>query len=117
MANARTANSISAGDQDSFFRARWIIHMSDATSLHPNKADDPALPIDVGGIKVRQTRLRGPDVPGEPVECLSLGVVLAVHDQAMLLPGDGALFLEPYGRPLALRDQGPWEPIHVQAEV
>jgi hypothetical protein len=39
------------------------------------------------------------------------------EDPAMLLPGDGPLVFESYGGPLALRDQGPREPIHVQTEV
>lgn len=35
----------------------------------------------------------------------------------MLVPGDGALFAETDYGPLALRNEGPREPVHIQAEV
>ena len=87
------------------------------TGLFARERDHLRFPINVPGFKERQIRLRRAQVPRQLIERLAFGILLALNNFAMFLPGDGALFLEPDFRPLPFDNHRPRQPGHVQREV
>ena len=74
-------------------------------------------PINIPGIESGHVRLRPANMPEEPIERAVLGVALASDDFLMLFPSDGPFWLELDFRPLSFRNDGFWNPVHIEGEI
>jgi hypothetical protein len=79
--------------------------------------DRLAFKINLIGMQTGDVRLRATRFPEHFVVELPLEVVLAVHDPAMLVLGDGCKFPFPHFRPSRSRHDGHEQPSEVQRVV